>query len=194
MKQGRWHDAIADCTCALDLDPKFFKALMRRGAALLEIGEAGSEARALPKTSPPRRRSIPRTRRCRGSANGRGARSWTTSSGRGCDASPSSRRTATPAAAGEEVNATTEANAAGTAEEAKSRGNDLFKAKRYADAVTAYTEALAADPTMSAALCNRSWRTRYLLGEYAAAEADAAAAANLDPTYVKAFHRRAAAR
>ena len=93
--------------------------------------------------------------------------------------------------AAEEINATNETNAA--AEEAKSRGNDLFKAKRYADAVVAYTEALATDPTMSAALCNRSG-ARYLLGEYAAAEADASAAANIDPTYVKAFHRRACAR
>ena len=191
MKQGRWHDAIADCTCALDLDPKFFKALMRRGAALLEIGEAGSEARALEDLTAaaaidPANKEVQRLRKRARRAvvdnvERKGMRRVAIVEEDGDDA------------AAEEVNATTETNAAGTAEEAKSRGNDLFKAKRYADAVTAYTEALAADPTMSAALCNRSG-ARYLLGEYAAAEADAAAAANLDPTYVKAFHRRAAAR
>ncbi|NDH88159.1 MAG: selenocysteine-specific translation elongation factor, partial [Actinobacteria bacterium] len=66
-----------------------------------------------------------------------------------------------------EINATNETktqSSSSTAEEAKSRGNDLFKAKRFADAVDAYTEALAADPTMSTALCNRSG-ARYLLGE-----------------------------
>ena len=190
MKQGRWHDAIADCTCALDLDPKFFKALMRRGAAYLETGEAGSEQRALDDLTAaaaidPANKEVRRLHE-------RARRAVVDNVER-----KGMRRVAIVEeedAAAEEINAANETtNAAGAAEEAKSRGNDLFKAKRYADAVVAYTEALATDPTMSAALCNRSG-ARYLLGEYAAAEADASAAANIDPTYAKAFHRRACAR
>ena len=126
MKQTRWHDAIADCDLALDLDPKFFKALMRRGAA-------------------------------------------------------------------EKPETTKKPVDAASAAAAKSRGNDLFKAKKFADAIVAYTEALEADPSMSAALCNRSG-ARYQLGEYRSAEKDATAAAALDPRYTKAYHRRAAAR
>ena len=192
MKQGRWHDAIADCTCALDLDPKYFKALMRRGAALLETGEAGSEARAvddltaaaaIDPANKEARKLLERARRAVvDNVERKGMRRVAIVEDDGDDAA--------------EINATNETktqSSSSTAEEAKSRGNDLFKAKRFADAVDAYTEALAADPTMSTALCNRSG-ARYLLGEYAGAEADATAAVNLDPTYVKAFHRRAAAR
>ncbi|ACO65761.1 predicted protein, partial [Micromonas commoda] len=165
MKQGRWHDAIADCTCALDLDPKFFKALMRRGAAYLETGEAGSEQRALDDLT----------------------------AAAAIDPANKEVRRLHERARRAVVDNTT--NAAGAAEEAKSRGNDLFKAKRYADAVVAYTEALATDPTMTKAilLANRA-ATRLKVGKHADAEMDASSAIECDGTYVKGYHRRAQAR
>ena len=47
MKLKRWSDAVRDCDAALALDPKHFKARLRRGASLLERGEAEAAAEAL---------------------------------------------------------------------------------------------------------------------------------------------------
>ena len=47
MKLRRWSDAVSDCDKALALDPENFKALLRRGACLLEANEEDAAERAL---------------------------------------------------------------------------------------------------------------------------------------------------
>ena len=57
------------------------------------------------------------------------------------------------------------------AEEAKQRGNDLFKRANYSEAVQAYTESLSHEPESDVLLLNRS--AAYMaLGQYAKALAD----------------------
>ena len=57
------------------------------------------------------------------------------------------------------------------AEEAKQRGNDLFKRAKYSDAVQAYTESLSHEPESDVLLLNRS--AAYMaLGQYGQALAD----------------------
>ena len=196
MKQGRWHDAIADCDLALDLDPKFFKALMRRGAARLETGVAGDEAAALddltaaeliePTNTEVRRLCAKARRMVTDNVERKGMK-------RVAIVEEDGESDEDDDGAAEKPETTKKPVDAASAAAAKSRGNDLFKAKKFADAIVAYTEALEADPSMSAALCNRSG-ARYQLGEYKSAEKDATAATTLDPRYTKAYHRRAAAR
>ena len=82
---------------------------------------------------------------------------------------------------------------ASEAEEAKARGNAHFKARRFAEAAAAYTEALVNMPGMASAYCNRSGAC-FHLGDYEGAIGDASSALALDPGYAKALHRRAAAR
>ena len=195
MKQARWHDAIADCDLALDLDPKFFKALMRRGAARLETGVAGDEAAALddltaaeliePTNTEVRRLCAKARRMVTDNVERKGMKRVAIVEEDGESDEDDDGNT--------ETAGTKKPVDAAAAAAAKSRGNDLFKAKKFADAIVAYTEALEADPSMSAALCNRSG-ARYQLGEYKSAEKDATAATTLDPRYTKAYHRRAAAR
>ena len=195
MKQERWHDAIADCELALDLDPKFFKALMRRGAARLETGAAGDERAALddltaaeliePTNTEVRRLCAKARRMVTDNVERKGMKRVAIVEEDGESDEDDDGDTEKP-----ETKKPVDAAAAAAA---KSRGNDLFKATKFADAIVAYTEALEADPSMSAALCNRSG-ARYQLGEYKSAEKDATAAAALDPRYTKAYHRRAAAR
>ena len=195
MKQGRWYDAIADCDLALDLDPKFFKALMRRGAARLETGVAGDERAALddltaaeliePTNTEVRRLCAKARRMVTDNVERKGMKRVAI-----VEEDGESDEDDDGAAEKPETKKPVDSAAAAAA---KSRGNDLFKAKKFADAIVAYTEALEADPSMSAALCNRSG-ARYQLGQYKSAEKDATAAAALDPRYTKAYHRRAAAR
>ena len=47
MKLRRWSDAARDCDAALALDPENFKALLRRGACVLEANEEDAASRAL---------------------------------------------------------------------------------------------------------------------------------------------------
>ncbi len=47
MKLRRWSDAVNDCDAALALDPENFKALLRRGACVLEANEEDAAERAL---------------------------------------------------------------------------------------------------------------------------------------------------
>ena len=87
---------------------------------------------------------------------------------------------------------------------AKEAGNAHFKAGRQAEAVAAYTEALEVDAAATAfnavVLCNRAGAYLKMTGstdERTAhaekAAQDASRALKLDPSYVKAFQRRAAA-
>jgi tetratricopeptide (TPR) repeat protein len=74
----------------------------------------------------------------------------------------------------------------------KDQGNKLFQAKYFDDAISCYTQSIETHPT-AVAYANRGMA--YLkLEKHAEAEADCTAALRLDPTYVKAWHRRAAAR
>ena len=64
------------------------------------------------------------------------------------------------------------------AEEAKQRGNDLFKARKYRDAVQAYGEALSHDADNALLLLNRS--AAYMaLSDYKRALSDAERALQL---------------
>lgn len=60
-------------------------------------------------------------------------------------------------------------------------------------AAAAFTAALAESPADPVLLGNRAM-VRIKLGQWEEAEADAAAAVALDPSYAKGFHRRASAR
>ena len=111
MKQGRWHDAIADCTCALDLDPKF-SARLRRGAALWKrrrVRRRALDDLTAAAAIDPANKEVRLTSR-------RDARSWTTSSGKGCDALIVERTTTPPKKLTRRPRRTR-----GAAEEAKSR-------------------------------------------------------------------------
>lgn len=78
------------------------------------------------------------------------------------------------------------------AEEYKNKGNDLFKRKKYFDAIDWYSKAIIADPSSPILLCNRAFA--YLKAEgYGAALNDATAAIQLDKNCVKAYYRRASA-
>jgi len=79
------------------------------------------------------------------------------------------------------------------AEAAKARGNEHFKRKEFARAKAAYDEAIASDPGMATAFCNRAG-ARHHLRDYQGAEEDATRAIEIETAYSKAYHRRAAAR
>ena len=79
-----------------------------------------------------------------------------------------------------------------TADEWRLRGNDLFRAGQYEDAVTCYERSIKVEPT-AAAHGNRSMAL-LKLKRWAEAETDATEALGLDPYFLKAYQRRAAAR
>lgn len=79
-----------------------------------------------------------------------------------------------------------------SAEEHKEAGNAHFKRGEYSLAITAYTDALAAEPGHAAALSNRSGAYA-ALGRWALAERDARAAVERRPDWPKAHARLAAA-
>jgi tetratricopeptide (TPR) repeat protein len=81
---------------------------------------------------------------------------------------------------------------AGKAATLKDQGNKLFQAKYYDDAISCYTQSIDSQPT-AVAYANRAMA--YLkLNKFQDAEADCSAAVQLDPSYVKAWHRRGTAR
>lgn len=79
------------------------------------------------------------------------------------------------------------------ANEEKNKGNAHFSAGAYEVAVECYTRGMELDPTNALLPANRAMAL-LKLERYAAAEADCVTAITLDPLYVKAYLRRAAAR
>jgi serine/threonine-protein phosphatase 5 len=74
----------------------------------------------------------------------------------------------------------------------KQKGNDFFGKKEYDEAIEAYSEALALDPTNAVILCNRA--ICYIRTEkYGAALEDANKAIEKDASNPKAYYRRGAA-
>lgn len=73
---------------------------------------------------------------------------------------------------------------------ARSRGNELFKASRFAEASRAYEDGLDCDPNNSVLLFNRS-ACHMKVFEWEKAIEDCTNALNLRPSYVKARERRA---
>lgn len=95
-------------------------------------------------------------------------------------------------ASGKEGPSQKEADGARLAEEWREKGNVLYKRGDVTGAEACYTQSLTYSEN-AAALSNRAMcRNRF--GRFREAEEDASAAIIADPAYVKAYHRRAAAR
>jgi len=75
----------------------------------------------------------------------------------------------------------------------KERGNAAFKAGNWDKAIEKYTRGLQLDPENCVLSANRAMAL-LKKGQFAAAEIDCSLALSIDPTYVKAFQRRASAR
>lgn len=77
-----------------------------------------------------------------------------------------------------------------TADEAKQAANQLFKDKHYEKAADVYSIAIELDDSNCVLYGNRAFA--YIkLEQYGAAIADASRALELEPTYIKAYYRRA---
>lgn len=74
------------------------------------------------------------------------------------------------------------------AEKLKAAGNTHMSGKNYAAAIESYTQAIALDPTNAIYYSNRS-AAYSSQGEYALAAADAEKALEVDPSFVRAYHR-----
>lgn len=75
----------------------------------------------------------------------------------------------------------------------KDQGNELFKAKKYPQAIDYYTQAIEMDGTVASFYTNRA--QAYIKSEgFGAALLDANMALSIDNTFVKAYYRRATAR
>ncbi|KAK4356661.1 hypothetical protein RND71_025632 [Anisodus tanguticus] len=73
---------------------------------------------------------------------------------------------------------------------ARTKGNELFKGGKYADASVAYGEGLDHDPHNSVLLCNRA-ACRSKLGQFEKALEDCNTALNVRPSFTKARLRKA---
>ncbi|KAI0651522.1 hypothetical protein C8Q79DRAFT_933837 [Trametes meyenii] len=74
------------------------------------------------------------------------------------------------------------------AEKFKATGNAHMSAKKYNDAIKAYTEAITRDPTNAVYYSNRA-AAYSSKGEHSSAVLDAEKAIEADPSFVKAYHR-----
>lgn len=79
------------------------------------------------------------------------------------------------------------------AEGLKAQANELFKLKRFQEALQMYQQAADIDPTNAMILCNRAF-AHIKLENYGQAVADADKSIELDPTFIKAYYRRGTAR
>ncbi|KAG6868552.1 hypothetical protein C0993_001248 [Termitomyces sp. T159_Od127] len=70
----------------------------------------------------------------------------------------------------------------------KQRGNSLMSAKKYDDAISAYTDSVALDPTNPVYYSNRA-AAYSSKGDHLAAVGDAEKAIALDPKFIKSYHR-----
>mmetsp|Transcript_12680 Transcript_12680/g.16006 ORF Transcript_12680/g.16006 Transcript_12680/m.16006 type:complete len:479 (-) Transcript_12680:189-1625(-) len=75
----------------------------------------------------------------------------------------------------------------------RQKGNNLFKNGDYHGAIRSYTIALRINPRSALAYSNRAM-AHLKLKDWLNAESDAATALSLDPTHVKSYQRRSAAR
>ena len=75
----------------------------------------------------------------------------------------------------------------------KERGNEWLKKGDYRAAIERYTAGMALDPSNAVLPANRAMAL-LKTSQFGAAETDCTLALSIDRTYVKAFHRRAAAR
>jgi tetratricopeptide (TPR) repeat protein len=75
----------------------------------------------------------------------------------------------------------------------KERGNENFKAGRYDEAIDCYTRGIKCDPQSAVLVANRAMAL-LKKNRFESANADATVAVGLDPTYTKAYLRRATAR
>lgn len=78
------------------------------------------------------------------------------------------------------------------AEAERYKGNDFMKGKEYNEAVVAYTRSIELTGTEAASYSNRAL-TYLRLKNYAAVIADANKCLELEPGFLKAFHRRGSA-
>eukprot|EP00657_Telonema_sp_P-1_P005068 TRINITY_DN22186_c0_g1_i2.p1 TRINITY_DN22186_c0_g1~~TRINITY_DN22186_c0_g1_i2.p1 ORF type:complete len:149 (-),score=61.27 TRINITY_DN22186_c0_g1_i2:113-559(-) len=74
------------------------------------------------------------------------------------------------------------------AEEHKGEGNEHYKAKRFSEAIDAYSRAIAADPANPTYYSNRSaaWQAS---GKMGACLEDCVSAVRVDPTFIKCLQR-----
>ena len=79
------------------------------------------------------------------------------------------------------------------AEALKNEANELFKAKKWEEALSLYEQAAETDPSNIMILCNRAF-AHIKLENFENAVADAEQSILLDPTFPKAYYRRATAR
>jgi len=79
------------------------------------------------------------------------------------------------------------------AEGLKQKANELFKLKRFQEALQMYQQAADIDPTSAMILCNRAF-AHIKLENYGQAVVDADKSIELDPTFIKAYYRRGTAR
>ena len=74
------------------------------------------------------------------------------------------------------------------AEKLKAKGNQLMSSKQYDDAIDAYTQAIAKDPTNAVYYSNRA-AAYSSKAEHQPAVTDAEKAIEVNPSFTKAYHR-----
>ena len=74
------------------------------------------------------------------------------------------------------------------ADKLKQKGNTLMSSKKYDDAIQSYTEAIKFDPTNPVYYSNRA-AAHSSKGDHLLAVGDAGKAIEVDPSYVKGYHR-----